>query len=185
LDDGFFYHRSTALVTILDFRFTCGRVPSLYIIHPTDPSDGPPTAQKSVRRPIVQVLEAVTSARAAVHPTGALAFWAFLAHRPTLVSFLRQSGSVARAAARQSAGTGSAEIRRSMSPNSRRVRCPFASECRRRWHHERPRSARVRDSRPRNTRVKTKWDSPNPSWSVSIPPITVGSLVNRRRRRTR
>ena len=70
--------------------------------------------------------EAVTSARADVRPTGAPAFRAFLRHRSTLVPFLRQAGFVA-LAARQPAGTGSAQILRSMSPNSRRVRCPSAS----------------------------------------------------------
>ncbi len=39
----------------------------------------------------------------------------------------RRAGFVALQAARQPAGTGSAQILRSMSPNSRRVRCPSAS----------------------------------------------------------
>ena len=46
-------------------------------------------------------------------------FRAFLRHRSTLVAFLRQAGFVA-LAARQPPGTGSAQILRSMSPNSRR-----------------------------------------------------------------
>ena len=70
--------------------------------------------------------EAVTSAPADVQPTGAPTFRAFLRHRSTLVAFLRQAGFVA-LAARQPPGTGSAQILRSMSPNSRRVRCPSAN----------------------------------------------------------
>ena len=79
--------------------------------------------------------EAVTSARAAVQPTGAPAVRAFLRHRSTRVPFLRQAGFVA-LAARQPAQTGSAQILRSMSPNSRRVRCPSAS--RRQEYRARP-----------------------------------------------
>ena len=59
-------------------------------------------------------------------PTGALAFRAFLRHRSLLMLFLRHADFVA-LTARQPAGTGSAQILRSMSPNSRRVRCPSAS----------------------------------------------------------
>ena len=58
-------------------------------------------------------------------PTGAAAFRAFLRHRSTRVPFLREASL--HSAARQPAGTGSAQIRRNMSPNSRRVRCPSAS----------------------------------------------------------
>ena len=64
--------------------------------------------------------EAVTSAHADVEPTGAAAFRAFLRHRSTLVPFLRQPSL--HSAARQPAGTGSAQILRSISPKSRRVR---------------------------------------------------------------
>ena len=56
-------------------------------------------------------------------PTGAPAFRAFLRHRSILMLFLRQSSAVAR----YPPGTGSAQILRSMSPNSRPVRCPSAS----------------------------------------------------------
>ena len=58
-------------------------------------------------------------------PTGAAAFRAFLRHRSTRVPFLREASL--HSAARQPAGTGSAQILRNMSPNSRRVRCPSAS----------------------------------------------------------
>ena len=64
--------------------------------------------------------EAVTSAHADVEPTGAAAFRAFLRHRSTLVPFLRQPSL--HSAARQPAGTGSAQILRSISPKSRRFR---------------------------------------------------------------
>ena len=57
--------------------------------------------------------------------TGAAAFRAFLRHRSTLVPFLREASL--HSAARQPAGTGSAQILRNMSPNSRWVRCPSAS----------------------------------------------------------
>ena len=70
--------------------------------------------------------EAVTSARPDVQPTGAPAVRAFLRHRSTLVPFFARRASL-HSAARQPAGTGSAQILRSMSPNSRRVRCPCAS----------------------------------------------------------
>ena len=60
-----------------------------------------------------------------VEPIGTPAFRAFLRHRSTRVPFLRQAGFVA-LAARQPAGTGSAQILRSMSPNSRQVKCPSA-----------------------------------------------------------
>ena len=69
--------------------------------------------------------EAVTSAHADVEPTGAAAFRAFLRHRSTLVPFLRQPSL--HSAARQPAGTGSAQILHSISPKSRRFRCPSAS----------------------------------------------------------
>ena len=69
--------------------------------------------------------EAVTSAHADVEPTGAAAFRAFLRHRSTLVPFRRQPSL--HLAARQPAGTGSAQILRSISPKSRRFRCPSAS----------------------------------------------------------
>ena len=69
--------------------------------------------------------EAVTSAHADVKPTGAAAFRAFLRHRSTLVPFRRQPSL--HSAARQPAGTGSAQILRSISPKSRRFRCPSAS----------------------------------------------------------
>ena len=69
--------------------------------------------------------EAVTSAHADVEPTGAAAFMAFLRHRSTLVPFRRQPSL--HLAARQPAGTGSAQILRSISPKSRRFRCPSAS----------------------------------------------------------
>ena len=64
--------------------------------------------------------EAVTSAHADVEPTGAAAFRAFLRHRSTRVPFLRQPSL--HSAARQPAGTGSAQILRSISPKSRRFR---------------------------------------------------------------
>ena len=64
--------------------------------------------------------EAVTSAHADVEPTGAAAFRAFLRHRSTLVPFLRQPSL--HSAARQPAGTGSAQILRNISPKSRRFR---------------------------------------------------------------
>ena len=64
--------------------------------------------------------EAVTSAHADVEPTGAAAFRAFLRHRSTLVPFLRRPSL--HSAARQPAGTGSAQILRSISPKSRRFR---------------------------------------------------------------
>ena len=64
--------------------------------------------------------ESVTSAHADVEPTGAAAFRAFLRHRSTLVPFLRQPSL--HSAARQPAGTGSAQILRSISPKSRRFR---------------------------------------------------------------
>ena len=64
--------------------------------------------------------EAVTSAHADVEPTGAAAFRAFLRHRSTLVPFLRQPSL--HSAERQPAGTGSAQILRSISPKSRRFR---------------------------------------------------------------
>ena len=64
--------------------------------------------------------EAVTSAHADVEPTGAAVFRAFLKHRSTLVPFLRQPSL--HSAARQPAGTGSAQILRSISPKSRRFR---------------------------------------------------------------
>ena len=70
--------------------------------------------------------EAVTSARADVRPTGAPAFNAFVRHRSTFAPFLRQADFVAFGRG-QPAGTGSAQILRSMSPNSRRFRCPSAS----------------------------------------------------------
>ena len=61
-----------------------------------------------------------------VEPTRAPAFRASLRHRSTPMLFLRQADFVA-LRRRQPAGTGSAQILRSMSPNSRRVRCPSAS----------------------------------------------------------
>jgi len=60
-----------------------------------------------------------------VEPTEAPAFRAFLRHRSTRMLRLLQADFVA-VAARQPAGTGSAQILRSMSPNSRLVRCPSA-----------------------------------------------------------
>ena len=54
-------------------------------------------------------------------PTGAAAFRAFLRHRSTRVPCLRHAGFVA-LAAHQPAGTGSAQILRSISPKSRRFR---------------------------------------------------------------
>ena len=70
--------------------------------------------------------EAVSLARAAVRATEGPAFRALRRHRSQRVSVRSPGGRVARAA-RQPAGTGSAQIRRNMSPNSRRVRCPSAS----------------------------------------------------------
>ena len=79
-----------------------------------------------LRRTIVQLQRPSPSARADVRPTGAAAFRVFLRHRSTLMLFRRQADFVA-LAARQPLGTGSAQILRSMSPNSPRVRCPSAS----------------------------------------------------------
>ena len=70
--------------------------------------------------------EAVSSARGDVRSTGGPVFQAFLRYRSTRGPLLRQSDCVA-GAARQPAGTGSAQILRSISPKSRRVRCPSAS----------------------------------------------------------
>ena len=61
-------------------------------------------------------------ARATVRATEGPAFRALRRHRSQRVSVRSPGGRVARAA-RQPAGTGSAQILRNMSPNSRRVRC--------------------------------------------------------------
>ena len=86
----------------------------------------PPSARNSCSSQHRPASEAVSSARGDVRSTGGPVFPSFLRHRSTRGPFLRQSDCVA-CAARQSAGTGSAQIRRNMSPNSRRVRCPSAS----------------------------------------------------------
>ena len=86
----------------------------------------PPSARNSCSSQHRPASEAVSSARGDVRSTGGPVFPAFLRHRSTRGPFLRQSDCVA-CAARQPAGTGSAQIRRNMSPNSRRVRCPSAS----------------------------------------------------------
>ena len=70
--------------------------------------------------------EAVTSARADVRPTGAHAFRHFSDTAPHLCPFF--AGFPRSAVARYPPGTGSAQILRSISPNSRRVRCPSASK---------------------------------------------------------
>ena len=86
----------------------------------------PPSARNSCSSQHRPASEAVSSARGDVRSTGGPVFQAFLRHRSTLGPFLRQSDCVA-CAARQPAGTGSAQILRNMSPNSRRVRCSSAS----------------------------------------------------------
>ena len=69
------------------FRFTC---PGWHLYTPE--SRRPTKLSSAHNRPAP---EAVTSARPDVQPTGAPAFRAFLRHRSTLVSFLRQAGFVA------------------------------------------------------------------------------------------
>ena len=86
----------------------------------------PPSARNSCSSQHRPASEAVSSARGDVRSTGGPVFPAFLRHRSTLGPFLRQSDCVA-CAARQPAGTGSAQILRNMSPNSRPVRCSSAS----------------------------------------------------------
>ena len=95
--------------------------------------DGPFIHPKAAQRPKLLFVTASSrfrgrqlSPRGDVRSTGGPVFPAFLRHRSTRGPFLRQSDCVA-CAARQPAGTGSAQIRRNMSPNSRRVRCPSAS----------------------------------------------------------
>ena len=86
----------------------------------------PPIPRNFLRRTIVQLRRPSPQPPLTCNRLEPPTFRAFLRHRSTLVAFLRQAGFVA-LAARQPAGTGSAQILRSMSPNSRRVRCPSAN----------------------------------------------------------
>ena len=111
--------RSSARCCTWDFRFARPGWP-LYT------PKGSAAHETLVRHSIVPLPEAVSLARAAVRATEGPAFRALRRHRSQRVSVRSPGGRVARAA-RQPAGTGSAQIRRNMSPNSRRVRCPSAS----------------------------------------------------------
>ena len=86
----------------------------------------PPIPRNFLRRTIVQLRRPSPQPPQTCNRLEPPTFRAFLRHRSTLVAFLRQAGFVA-LAARQPPGTGSAQILRSMSPNSRRVRCPSAN----------------------------------------------------------
>ena len=86
----------------------------------------PPIPRNFLRRTIVQLRRPSPQPPLTCNRLEPPTFRAFLRHRSTLVAFLRQAGFVA-LAARQPPGTGSAQILRSMSPNSRRVRCPSAN----------------------------------------------------------
>ena len=86
----------------------------------------PPIPRNFLRRTIVQLQRPSPQPPLTCNRLEPPTFRAFLRHRSTLVAFLRQAGFVA-LAARQPPGTGSAQILRSMSPNSRRVRCPSAN----------------------------------------------------------
>ncbi len=85
-----------------------------------------PIPRNFLRRTIVQLRRPSPQPPLTCNRLEPPTFRAFLRHRSTLVAFLRQAGFVA-LAARQPPGTGSAQILRSMSPNSRRVRCPSAN----------------------------------------------------------
>ena len=86
----------------------------------------PPSPRDCVRRTIVQVGRPSPQPALACSGLEVCASREFLRHRSSLVSSLCQAGVLA-LAARQPAGTGSAQIRWSIAPNRRRVRWLSAS----------------------------------------------------------
>ena len=112
---------------------TFGKKPTLKLGFPICPPRMAPLytqRQRSARNPCSSqhrpASEAVSSARAPVRPLKSLRSGRSADTAPDVLSVRSPGGRAARAA-RQPAGTGSAQIRRSMSPNSRLVRCPSAS----------------------------------------------------------
>ena len=101
------------------FPFCLPRMAPLYTREPPSPRD-------CVRRTIVQVRRPSPQPALACSGLEVCASRGFLRHRSSLVSSLCQAGVLA-LAARQPAGTGSAQIRWSIAPNRRRVRWLSAS----------------------------------------------------------
>ena len=81
----------------------------------------PPSPRDCVRRTIVQVRMPSPQPALTCRGLEVRASRGFLRHRSSFVSSLCQAGVLA-LAARQPAGTGSAQIRWSIAPNRRRVR---------------------------------------------------------------
>ena len=81
----------------------------------------PPSPRDCVRRTIVQVRMPSSQPALTCRGLEVRASRGFLRHRSSFVSSLCQAGVLA-LAARQPAGTGSAQIRWSIAPNRRRVR---------------------------------------------------------------
>ena len=101
------------------FPFCLPRMASLYIREP-------PSARNCVRRTIVQLQRPSPQPALTCDRLEPLLSGHFSDTAPHLCSFFSMRDFIA-LVARQPAGTGSAQILRSMSPNSRPVRCPSAS----------------------------------------------------------
>ena len=101
------------------FPFCLPRMASLYIREP-------PSARNFVRRTIVQLQRPSPQPALTCDRLEPLLSGHFSDTAPHLCSFFSMRDFIA-LVARQPAGTGSAQILRSMSPNSRPVRCPSAS----------------------------------------------------------
>ena len=100
------------------FPFCLPRMAPLY-------TRGPPSARNSVRRTIVQLQRPSPQPALTCDRLESLLSGHFSDTAPHLYPFFARRASL-HSAARQPAGTGSAQILRSMSPSSRRVRCPSA-----------------------------------------------------------
>ena len=111
----------TKVAILLDpgFPFCLPRMASLYIREP-------PSARNFVRRTIVQLQRPSPQPALTCDRLEPLLSGHFSDTAPHLCSFFSMRDFIA-LVARQPAGTGSAQILRSMSPNSRPVRCPSAS----------------------------------------------------------
>ena len=101
-----------------DFRFACPRWP-LYT------PEGSRALETLVRHSIVPLQRPSAQLGRLCHPLTSLRSGRSADTAPDVCPFFARRAALR--VPRQSAGTGSAQIRRSMSPNSRRVRCPSAS----------------------------------------------------------